>query len=46
MAAAALAMAGVDPEIALEAIERARGLKVPDTELQRLWIMALDHRGR
>ena len=38
IAAAVLVAAGQDPEIALEAIERSRGIKVPETTEQRQWI--------
>lgn len=38
MAAAILAEAGVDSELALEMIERARGRPVPDTDEQRAWL--------
>lgn len=41
MAAALLVSAGVPPATALAAIERARGLSVPDTEAQRAWVMGL-----
>ena len=41
MAAAFLISAGVSAEVALAAIETARGLPVPDTEAQRDWVLKL-----
>ncbi|MEG3181653.1 protein-tyrosine phosphatase family protein [Sphingomonas sp. LT1P40] len=42
MAAAVLVSEGVDPQSALAAIEKARGLPIPDTEEQRVWVMGLE----
>jgi len=44
MAAAVLISAGVRADEALLAIEKARGLPIPDTEAQRDWIMKLGMR--
>jgi len=41
MAAAVLISSGVDADIALSAIEKARGLPIPDTDAQRDWVMTL-----
>ena len=40
LAAAVLIEAGLDGESAFEAVERARGRPVPDTEEQRAWLLA------
>jgi protein-tyrosine phosphatase len=40
MAACVLVLNGYEASSALETISRARGLKVPDTEAQRLWVSA------
>jgi len=47
LACATLVMLGVGPERALELVEEARGLPVPDTEAQRDWLyeFALNHGG-
>jgi protein-tyrosine phosphatase len=42
MAAAVLVSSGSDPAAALSAIEKARGLPIPDTDAQREWIKRLD----
>jgi len=42
IAAAILIKAGVRAETALALIEAARGLRVPDTDAQRDWILALE----
>lgn len=42
MAAAVLISSGVDADTALSAIEKARGLPIPDTDAQRDWVMALE----
>lgn len=39
VAAGVLIHAGVDPQTALAQISKARGLKVPDTEEQRIWLI-------
>lgn len=39
IAAAALVASGQAPETALQAIGRARGLEVPETDAQRQWIL-------
>jgi protein-tyrosine phosphatase len=41
IAALVLNQRGLDAETAFERITAARGLRVPDTEAQRLWVMAL-----
>ncbi|TCR93160.1 protein-tyrosine phosphatase family protein [Rhizobium sp. BK376] len=41
MAAAILIARGVIPSAALSAIEKARGLPIPDTDAQRDWVMKL-----
>ena len=38
MAGAVMVLSGMDPFEAYEAIERARGISVPDTEAQREWL--------
>lgn len=40
MAGAVLTLSGVEPLQAMAAIERARGVKVPDTEAQLDWLIA------
>jgi protein-tyrosine phosphatase len=40
MAGAVMVMSGVEPSEAFDAIRRARGLPVPDTEEQRDWLYA------
>ena len=44
MAAAVLVGAGVEPAIALSAIQQARGVPIPDTDAQREWAMKLERR--
>ena len=39
IAASVLARQGIDAQTALAGIEKARGLKVPDTEEQREWVI-------
>lgn len=39
IAACVLARQGIDAQTALQGIEQARGLKVPDTEEQRQWVI-------
>jgi len=39
IAACVLARQGIDAQTALQGIEKARGLKVPDTEEQREWVI-------
>jgi protein-tyrosine phosphatase len=41
IAATILRLGGMEGEAAFDAIERARGLAVPDTEAQRDWLLAL-----
>lgn len=41
IAAAVLILLGQDPKEALRKIASARGLPVPDTQLQRDWLLAL-----
>jgi protein-tyrosine phosphatase len=41
MAAAVLIANGITPAAALSAIEKARGLPIPDTDAQRDWVMKL-----
>lgn len=41
MAAAVLIAEGITPKAALSAIEKARGLPIPDTDAQRDWVMKL-----
>ena len=41
IAAAVLVLLGQDPNQALDSIANARGLPVPDTQLQRDWLLAL-----
>lgn len=41
MAAAVLISGGAEAAIALSVIEKARGLPIPDTHVQRAWVMAL-----
>jgi protein-tyrosine phosphatase len=41
MAAAVMIAKGVEPAAALLAIERARGLPIPDTDAQRDWVLNL-----
>jgi protein-tyrosine phosphatase len=38
IAAAVLAHAGIDPELAIEVVSSARGQAVPETPEQRLWL--------
>jgi len=40
MAAAVLICGGVEGDVALAAIEAARGLPVPDTNAQAEWVLA------
>ncbi|MDA0323475.1 MAG: hypothetical protein O2923_12290 [Verrucomicrobia bacterium] len=40
LVAALLARVGLEPGVALERIEAARGCRIPDTEEQRRWILA------
>lgn len=42
MAAAVLISAGVEPALALSAIQQARGVPIPDTDAQREWVMKLE----
>jgi protein-tyrosine phosphatase len=44
MAAAVLIAGGITPKAALSAIEKARGLPIPDTDAQRDWVMKLKKR--
>jgi protein-tyrosine phosphatase len=44
MAAAVLIAKGTTPATALSAIEKARGLPIPDTDAQRDWVMKLRNR--
>jgi protein-tyrosine phosphatase len=44
MAAAVLIAKDITPAAALSAIERARGLPIPDTDAQRDWVMKLRKR--
>lgn len=44
MAAAVLIARGVSATAALSAIERARGLPIPDTDAQRDWVVKLEKR--
>ncbi|WP_432967861.1 phosphatase domain-containing putative toxin [Dactylosporangium sp. CA-233914] len=47
LAAAVLVVAGAEPGTAWDAIERARGVPVPDTPAQRRWVEGLiTYRGR
>jgi protein-tyrosine phosphatase len=46
MAAAVLISRGTNPAAALSAIEKARGLPIPDTDAQRDWVMKLEMRPR
>jgi protein-tyrosine phosphatase len=41
MAAAVLISGGAEAAIALSAIEKARGLPIPDTDAQRAWVVGL-----
>lgn len=41
IAAGVLATSGLNPEDAIEAVSSARGLPVPETSAQRLWIQGL-----
>ncbi|MFI6083250.1 tyrosine protein phosphatase [Streptomyces sp. NPDC051217] len=41
LAAALLILGGTDPDTAWEALEKARGLAVPDTPAQRAWTLCL-----
>ena len=45
IAAGTLIAAGVDPELALKSVSSARGLAIPETPEQRLWVERLlaDH---
>jgi protein-tyrosine phosphatase len=44
VAASLLTLAGVDPEVAWERVQRARGRIVPDTKAQREWVLDLPRR--
>jgi protein-tyrosine phosphatase len=44
MAAAILIGRGVEPVAAMSAIQKARGVPVPDTEAQRDWVLKLEER--
>lgn len=44
VAAAILVSGGLDPNDALLAISKARGLPIPDTDAQRDWVLKLQHR--
>ena len=40
IAACVLVCSGFDPEAAFDAVSKARGLSVPDTDEQRYWVSA------